>query len=119
MLTKEELEYFKNELLNLKSKIIKNIKKSSNEIDLMRQQNPNDEGDYSVLLNDSSIENKIIEKQIKELNEIETALGKIIEGKYGICEMCEDEISIERLKVKPYAKYCISCREINEKNSKR
>jgi len=118
MLNKEELEFFKNELMELKSKIIDHIKKSSNKIDLMRQQNPNDEGDYSVLLNDSSIENKIIEKQLKELNEIETALGKITEGKYGICEMCEDEISVERLKVKPYAKYCISCREINEKNNK-
>ncbi len=116
MLNKEEIEYFKNELLELKQKIINNIKKSSNEIDLMRQQNPNDEGDYSVLLNDSSIENKIIEKQLVELKEIETALDKITEGKYGICEMCEDEISIERLKVKPFAKYCISCREINEKN---
>ena len=32
--------------------------------------------------------------------------------------MCEDEIDIERLKVKPNAKYCITCREIIEKNNK-
>ena len=117
MLTDQELESLKRQLLELKANIESNIQKSTNDINLMSQQDPNDEGDYSVLLNDSSIENKIIEKQIRELKEIETALGKISNGKYGICEMCEDEINIERLKVKPYARFCISCREINEKKS--
>jgi len=118
MLTKEDINYFKEELLNMKTRIESSIKKSNNDITLMSQQDPNDEGDYSVILNDSSIENKIIEKQVKELKEIETALGKIADGKYGICEMCEDDINIERLKVKPFARFCISCREINEKKSR-
>jgi len=118
MLTKKDIDIFKEELLNMKTRIESSIKKSNNDITLMSQQDPNDEGDYSVILNDSSIENKIIEKQVKELKEIETALGKISDGKYGICEMCEDEINIERLKVKPFARFCISCREINEKKSR-
>ena len=32
--------------------------------------------------------------------------------------MCEDEISIDRLKAKPQARYCITCREIIEKQKK-
>jgi len=57
------------------------------------------------------------EQQELELIEIEVALGKIKDKQFGICEMCEEEISMQRLKVKPHAKYCIDCREIVEKQN--
>ena len=31
--------------------------------------------------------------------------------------MCEEKIQEERLKIKPFAKYCIMCREIIEKEN--
>jgi DnaK suppressor protein len=37
------------------------------------------------------------------------ALQKIDEGSYGICEVCEEEISSKRLKAIPYARNCITC----------
>ena len=37
------------------------------------------------------------------------ALRKIDDGSYGICEECEDEIPVARLKAIPDARYCISC----------
>ena len=45
------------------------------------------------------------------LGNVNSALEKIKTDKYGICEKCEKEISIERLKVSPEAKLCISCKE--------
>jgi len=115
--TKEEIEFFKKELLIRADNIKKNIQKAKNEIELMRNQNPTDEGDYAVLMNDSSIEDTLISKQLQDLKEIEAALDKISKGNYGICEMCEEPIGVERLKVKPQARFCISCREINEKEN--
>ena len=53
-----------------------------------------------------------------ELEEILVALNKIEKHQYGICEMCEDEIPETRLEVKPFAKYCIDCREIVENSPK-
>jgi len=115
MYNKKDINKLKEELL-LKAKNIKsNIGKSQKEIELMRNQSPTDEGDYAVLMNDTSIEDTLIGKQVKELKEIELALDKISKGNYGICEMCEEPIDIDRLRVKPFAKFCISCREINEK----
>ncbi len=111
----EELEDLKKELLEMAENIRKNIAKAEEEINLMRNQSPTDEGDYAVLLNDSAIDDTLIAKQMKKLEEIELALDKMSKGDYGICEMCEEEIDIDRLRVKPFAKYCISCREINEK----
>ncbi len=113
----EDLEELKKELIEMSRTIKENIKKAEEEINLMRNQSPTDEGDFAVLLNDSAIDDTLIAKQMKKLEEIEIALDKMSRGDYGICEMCEEEIDIERLRVKPFAKYCISCREINEKES--
>jgi len=45
-----------------------------------------------------------------KLRDIEIALEKIKKGKYGICEKCKKPIGIERLKTKPEAKFCLSCK---------
>ena len=111
----EDINELKEQLIAREERIKKNIGKAQNEIELMRNQSPTDEGDYAVLMNDTSIEDALIGKQLNELKEIELALDKISKGNYGICEMCEEPIGIERLKVKPFARFCISCREINEK----
>lgn len=113
----KDLQFFKDELLALKNSINKNVNSAEKEITLMRHQSPTDEGDYAVLLNDTAIDDTLISNQLQKLKEIDEALDKIANGNYGICDMCEEPISIARLKVKPYAKYCISCREINEKES--
>jgi len=119
MSREQEILELKRELLEMAENLKSNISKAENEINLMRQQSPTDEGDYAVLINDTSIDDTLISKQFKKLKEIEQALGKMSEGNYGICEMCEEEIDIERLRVKPFAKFCISCREINEQEQKK
>jgi len=45
------------------------------------------------------------------LRKIEEALRKLEEGTYGICEMCGDEISEQRLQILPFAIYCRDCQE--------
>ncbi|MHB1392070.1 MAG: TraR/DksA C4-type zinc finger protein [Clostridia bacterium] len=43
------------------------------------------------------------------LSEVQVALNKIEEGRYGICEKCHEEISKDRLEVRPYSRLCIDC----------
>lgn len=43
------------------------------------------------------------------LLQIENALEKIEKGTYGICDQCHMPIDPERLKVIPYANFCIDC----------
>lgn len=54
-----------------------------------------------------------IEAEIKELkkrlSDIELAISKIKKGKYGTCENCDELIPIERLKLMPEARRCMSC----------
>jgi len=111
-----ELNYFKEILESRKEQIEKNIKSGNNELNELNSLDLNDEGDYASANNNSMIESAIVEQQNRELVEIDRALAKIASGEYGICEMCEDPIGFQRLKVKPHAIYCIDCREIIEKS---
>ncbi|OIP53305.1 MAG: molecular chaperone DnaK suppressor DksA [Helicobacteraceae bacterium CG2_30_36_10] len=111
-----ELKYFKGILENRKLQIVKNITGVNYELAELSTLELNDEGDYASVNNNSMIESAIVRQQEQELNEINVTLGKIVHGDYGICEMCEDLISFQRLKVKPHAIYCIYCREIVEKS---
>ena len=111
-----ELNYFKEILESRKEQIQRNISGVHTELDELSSLELNDEGDHASANNNSMVESAIVEQQLKELQEIEVALTKIANGEYGICEMCEDEIGFQRLKVKPHAVYCIDCREIAEKS---
>jgi len=113
---KSEVEYFKGILLSRKEQILKNLSGVKEEINELQAQELNDEGDIASATSDSLVENAIISQQEQELSEIKNALVKIEAGEYGICEMCEDPIGFQRLKVKPHAVYCIDCREIVEKS---
>jgi len=112
---KNELIYFREILENRKKQINRNIDGVNDELSQLSGLELNDEGDHAAANNNSMVESAIIIQQTQELREIEVTLGKIMHGDYGTCEMCEDDIGIERLKVKSHAIYCIDCREIIEK----
>jgi DnaK suppressor protein len=49
------------------------------------------------------------------MSKIEHALRKIEEGTYGVCEECDEPISLKRLEARPEAPLCIQCKEAQEK----
>jgi len=118
MLNTTELKFFKTALEERKLKIEHNLNTTSIEMNEMRRNELKDEGDHAAMSLETAVDNAILGQQSKELAEIELALGKISNDLYGICEMCEEEINIERLKVKNFARYCITCREVVEKEQK-
>lgn len=44
------------------------------------------------------------------LDDVEAALEKIREGKYGICEKCGDDIEEEILDIDPESRFCKHCK---------
>lgn len=111
-----ELTYFKEILESRQVQINKNISGVNDELAQLNSLELNDEADHASVGNSSMVESAIVQQQEQELREINVTLGKISVGDYGICEMCEDPIGFQRLKVKPHAIYCIDCREIVEKS---
>ena len=50
-----------------------------------------------------------------QLADVETALHKFEEGKYGLCEECNLPVDPARLEALPQAKLCLSCKANNGK----
>jgi DnaK suppressor protein len=117
-LTVEEITFFKKELEDRKAKIEQNLNATSGEMSQMRSNELKDEGDHAAMSLETAVDNAILTQQSQELKEIEDALDRIKNNTYGECEMCGVDINIERLKVKIFARYCISCREVVEKHDK-
>ncbi len=118
MLIETELNDFQNKLLDRRVQIEKNLRGTALELEGMRELELNDEGDYAAASAETIVDSAILVQQRKELNEIELALDKIKVGTFGICEMCEESVGRRRLEVKNFARFCITCREITEKETK-
>ena len=55
------------------------------------------------------------DREREKLHSIDEALLRIEEGEYGICEECEEEIPLGRLKAMPFARHCVRCKADLEK----
>jgi DnaK suppressor protein len=73
-----------------------------------------DNGDWSVVDLSEDISLRQLSTHRETLLKIDEALRKIDEGTYGKCEDCGEDISVERLKVLPFAIYCVDCQEKRE-----
>jgi len=105
------------DILIAREEIIKsNIEDSKNNILKLKDMDCKDDLDFAEASSDSFTSEIIAVQQANELKEIQVALEAIEDGKYGICQMCDEDIAIGRLKAKPFAKYCTPCREIYEEN---
>ena len=49
------------------------------------------------------------------LEKIDQALKRIEDGSFGICESCEEPISVKRLEARPETTLCIRCKEDQER----
>lgn len=76
---------------------------------------------FSLQLADSASDNQQIDTALgirsieaDQLAQIDEALRAIETGEYGVCMRCGEPIAMERLLVKPMAKYCVPCRHLME-----
>lgn len=74
-------------------------------------------GDVGDAANDGAqneINSQLAALESRELNQVERAIQLIRDGRYGICEVCEQPIPITRLKALPFTPVCVSCQRLQE-----
>jgi len=113
-LTQAELLFFKKELEEKQKKILENLRNREKELNSNTACELRDEGDHAFFAANHSTNNAIFQEQHKMLNQINRSLKRIDLGTYGICNLCEETINVERLKVTLFAEQCISCKELLE-----
>lgn len=66
----------------------------------------------------SDLDTHLISMEADELSEIELALKKFQEGKYGVCEFTGRPIPIARLEAMPLTRYSVEAQRESEKSSR-
>lgn len=74
--------------------------------DIYDQASSERDRELGLLLND---------REREKLHSIDDALLRITDGEYGICEECEEEIPLGRLKAMPFTRHCVKCKSDLEK----
>lgn len=117
-MTEKDIAKFREILLEKKQSILSRLMKDGTRYHDI--ESTSGEGDMVDIANDSYEKYLLYDLSLndkQELKEISTALKKIDDGTYGICESCGAPVPKQRLKIKPFAKYCISCREKYESDA--
>jgi DnaK suppressor protein len=59
-----------------------------------------------------------LNQQARTIYDVRSALTKIEEGAYGLCEQCEESISSKRLDAVPWARRCAACQSNAESRAR-
>ena len=114
----KHLAFFKKKLLDWKT----DLKRSSNEALFNSSLDDNstsaDIVDQASSYTEKNVEMRAINRQIKLITKIDSALKKIQDGTYGFCEETAGPIGLKRLMARPVATLCISAQEKHEKEEK-
>ena len=114
----KHLAFFKKKLLDWKT----DLKGSSNEALFNSSLDDNstsaDIVDQASSYTEKNVEMRAINRQIKLITKIDSALKKIQDGTYGFCEDTGEPIGLKRLMARPVATLCISAQEKHEKEEK-
>lgn len=63
----------------------------------------------------SDLDNAELSRDLRELRELDAALARLGERKYGTCADCGGEIGFARLSAYPTAVRCFECQRVHEK----
>ena len=74
--------------------------------------------DQAVLNSERDFTFRMRDRERMLINKVKESLEDIENNVFGICDDCGEEISIERLKVRPVARRCIRCKSEQEKIEK-
>jgi len=121
---REQLDFFRDLLMGERKKVVKIIEG----IDENWNKNIRDAvgnvssyathiADLGTDSNEREKETYMLDRELKNLKNIDNALKRIHDKSYGICNYCGEDISSQRLKAIPYAELCIDCKKNEERIS--
>jgi len=123
MLKPKDLQEIKEILLTMKKELLEDLEERIKSSDVSDQRVIGDIFDdadleqsreFNLLLNTREKQKiKQIEQALLKLENGEYGL-KLENGEYGICENCEEDIPVGRLKAMPFASLCVKCKSEQE-----
>ena len=110
--------YFKNKLTEWKKDLVRTNNEALYNSSLDDNSTSADIVDQASSYTEKNVEMRAINRQIKLISKIDSALKRLKDGTYGFCEETAEPIGLKRLMARPVATLCISAQEKHEKNEK-
>lgn len=113
--TQEDLSRIKQRLLDLREELVK-VEQSGNEAAQTVELDQSAVGRLSRMdaLQGQAMAKESQQRRIIQRQRIESALGRIENGNFGVCVRCEEDIHFKRLEVDPATLLCIDCAKKQE-----
>ncbi len=109
----KELQFFRDLLLTQRAEILNKTDALKSDSTIVST-GQGDEGDMAVSELSLTMTLRLQERQTQLLVKIDHTLGKMEEGSFGLCEQCEEALTVNRLKARPVATLCLACKEEQE-----
>ena len=110
--------FFKNKLTEWKKDLVRTNNEALYNSSLDDNSTSADIVDQASSYTEKNVEMRAINRQIKLISKIDSALKKIKDGTYGFCEETADPIGLKSLMARPIATLCIAAQEKHEKDEK-
>ena len=114
---KKDVEYFKDFLNNRLEELLSHADDTVSGMTQPKENFP-DPTDRASLESERNFMLRIRDRENKLIKKIRSALDRIENGTFGVCEECGENISIKRLKARPVTTQCIDCKTKEEASEK-
>ena len=111
---KNKLKQLQVLLQNIRAEIVGEVEKISGKEN--GAEHMADISDDAARSYDRKLQGDLEKQEWNKLKQVEAALEKVAQDKYGTCEQCEAEIPEARLEIMPYAEFCTQCLSEIEEN---
>ncbi len=112
-----QLEYFRKLLQDKLDDLLNEAGRTLEDMTELSDHFP-DPTDRASIESDRNFELRIRDRERKLIKKIKTALERIDDGSYGICEECGEDIGTKRLEARPVTTLCIECKSKQEREEK-
>ena len=124
-LSKEHLKQFRQLLITERAKLAGEIKSIAQDAAKSPRDASGDLSAYTLHMADMAADTyerelsmNIVSSEQEILYQIDDALKRLDDGSYGVCQQCNQPITMSRLKAVPYASLCITCQRTKEQKQK-
>ena len=114
-MSKEQLEEFQKQLTEKRDEIVRRAQQTLEQDMTLDSDDLPDEMDLASSEYLQAFTFRLRGREKNLLDKIQRALERIDAGTFGICEECDEPISIKRLQARPETTLCIRCKEEQER----
>jgi DnaK suppressor protein len=111
----QRLENIRKRLIELREDLLAEVRSKNAEAADLKDEGVADVADLGLTDSLGELLHLLSDSKREEIMNIDEALERLRQGRFGQCLGCGEPIDLERLELRPYTRYCIECKTKLEK----